>query len=98
MGCRRERKSSAAGKRRAWARREARLRARLLWRGLGRLAREDEGQATLEYILILAAAVVGAGLMSRQILNAIDDGIVRLGAQLEKDLKTGRVVLDIWKN
>ena len=65
---------------------------------LARLRSEEEGQAVLEYILILTATVVGAGLMSRKIIQVVDTGILKLGGQLEKDLKTGRVPLDIWKN
>lgn len=61
-------------------------------------ARDERGQATLEYILILSATVVGAGLMSRTIIKTLDTGILKLGGQLEKDLKTGRAPLGIWKN
>ena len=63
-----------------------------------RLLRDEGGQGVLEYILILTATVVGAGLMSQKILSVVDSGILSLGGQLEKDLKTGRVPLDIWKN
>ncbi|HUP57360.1 MAG TPA: hypothetical protein VM598_07910 [Bdellovibrionota bacterium] len=60
--------------------------------------RDDSGQATLEYILILSASVLGAAAISRAIINALDKGILYLGAQLEKDLRTGRVPVDVWKN
>lgn len=63
-----------------------------------RLLAEEDGQAILEYMLILMATVVGAGLMSRKILQTVDSGILALGGQLEKDLKTGRAPLAIWKN
>jgi hypothetical protein len=63
-----------------------------------RLLAEEEGQAILEYMLILMATVVGAGLISQKILQTVDSGILSLGGQLEKDLKTGRAPLDIWKN
>jgi Flp pilus assembly pilin Flp len=59
---------------------------------------DEQGQAVLEYMLILMATVVGAGLMSRKILETIDKGILKLGGQLEKDLKTGRLPLEIWRN
>jgi hypothetical protein len=36
--------------------------------------------------------------MSQKILSVVDSGILSLGGQLEKDLKTGRAPLDIWKN
>jgi hypothetical protein len=60
--------------------------------------RDDSGQATLEYILILSAAVLGAAAISRTIISSLDKGILNLGAQLEKDLRTGRVSVDVWKN
>jgi hypothetical protein len=78
--------------------RREKTRLQRLARKLGSLASDEEGQAVLEYILILSAAVVGAGLISRTILNTVDTGILLLGGQLEKDLKTGRLPLDIWKN
>lgn len=65
---------------------------------VARLLSDEEGQATLEYILILAATVAGAGLMTRKILQAIDSGITTLGGQLEKDLKTGRAPTSVWTN
>ena len=51
-----------------------------------------------EYVLILAVCVVAAGAMTRQLLKVLDNGILRLGGQLEKDLKTGRAGVGIWKN
>jgi Flp pilus assembly pilin Flp len=63
-----------------------------------RLISEETGQGTVEYLVILSAAVVGAVSLARQILTALDGGMVRLGAQLEQDLKTGRTPLGIWKN
>lgn len=51
-----------------------------------------------EYILILAVSVVGASQLAKQILKAFDKGIVRLGAELERDLKTGRAPLNVWEN
>jgi hypothetical protein len=60
---------------------------------------EDEsGQGTLEYILILAATITGSIILCKQILMALDKGILKFGAQLEKDLKTGRASLGTWKN
>ena len=58
----------------------------------------EEGQATLEYILILSACVLGATQLGRKILSVLDGGILRVGAELEKDLKTGRAPLDVWTN
>ncbi len=65
---------------------------------LQRFLRDDHGQATLEYILILSASVLGAAAISRTIISALDRGILNLGAQLEKDLRTGRIPVDVWKN
>ena len=66
--------------------------------GISRLCRDEGGQSIVEYIIILSATVVGAGLLSRQILRVLDSGIVKLGGQLEKDLKTGRASVNIWEN
>jgi hypothetical protein len=59
---------------------------------------EENGQATMEYVIILAASVTGAAALARQIMNTLDAGILRLGAQLEQDLKTGRAPLNVWQN
>ena len=60
---------------------------------------EDEsGQGVTEYVLILGVATVAAGFMMRQILRVFDLGILKLGGQLEKDLKSGRASLGSWKN
>ena len=69
------------------------------WRSLlARFLSDDSGQATLEYILILSASVLGAAAISRSIITALDRGILHLGAELEKDLRTGRIPVDVWKN
>lgn len=60
--------------------------------------RDDRAQGTVEYILLLSVAVVAAGALSRLILQTLDNGIKRLGGQLEKDLKTGRAPVGIWEN
>jgi Flp pilus assembly pilin Flp len=62
------------------------------------LHQDDSGQATVEYILLLTFTISGTVALSRVILSAIDRGILRLGAQLEMDLKTGRASLGAWKN
>ena len=62
------------------------------------LIRDESGQGTVEYILILSVSVVGAGAISRKIVETLDKGILRLGGQLEKDLKTGRADIGIWEN
>ena len=62
------------------------------------LCEDDRGQATTEYILLLTFTIIGTAALARVILSAIDRGILRLGAQLEMDLKTGRADLSAWKN
>lgn len=71
-------------------------------RKLGRICRaflrEDDGQAVIEYILILSVTVIGAGMLARGILKALDNGVLKLGGQLEKDLKTGKAPLTVYQN
>ena len=67
-------------------------------RFLNRLFREDSGQATVEYILILSVTVVGAIAFGRAVIRALDSGVLTLGGQLEKDLKTGRAPLSVYSN
>lgn len=76
-------------------------RVRGFWRlcaPLARLARDEGGQATVEYIIILSAVVGTAVAFSRGILRGLNDGILLLGGALEKDLKTGRATIGIWEN
>jgi hypothetical protein len=65
---------------------------------LKKLWNDEEGQATLEYILILSVTVVGASALARAILKTLDDGILRFGGQLEKDLHTGKAPVNAWSN
>jgi Flp pilus assembly pilin Flp len=60
--------------------------------------RDESGQAITEYLLILSVAVATALTFSRGILKGISDGVLSLGGQLEKDLKTGRMRIEYWKN
>jgi hypothetical protein len=46
----------------------------------------------------LSVVVVGSTTLLKSIINAIDTGILTLGGQLERDLKTGRAKLATWKN
>ena len=62
------------------------------------LLRDESGQATVEYMLLLTAVTFGAVQISQAGLKAIDGGIAVLGATLEKDLKTGRADVGIWDN
>lgn len=58
----------------------------------------ERGQGTVEYVLILSASIVAATQLMRQLIRSLDAGILHLGAQLEKDLKTGRAPLSVWEN
>ncbi len=60
--------------------------------------RDEDGQAVIEYVLILSATLVSAGLLARGILSALDNGVLKLGGVLEKDLKTGRAPLSVYQN
>lgn len=60
--------------------------------------RDEDGQAVIEYVLVLSATLVAAGLLARGILSALDSGVLKLGGQLEKDLKTGRAPLSVYQN
>lgn len=62
------------------------------------LLEEDSGQATVEYILLLSFCLVTAVAMAKGIISALDQGVLKLGSQLEKDLKSGRAPLGVWSN
>ena len=51
-----------------------------------------------EYIILLAFCAVAASTLARKIMGVFDLGILKLGGQLEKDLKAGRSQLDTWSN
>lgn len=63
---------------------------------LGSFLRDEKGQTTVEYILILSVVVVGSIALVKTMMGAMDRGVLRLGATLEKDLKTGRMPVDAW--
>ena len=62
------------------------------------LARDESGQGTVEYVLILSTMAIGTIKFAQAMLAVLDRGILNLGGQLEKDLKTGRANIAIWKN
>lgn len=66
--------------------------------GLRKFIINQEGQGTVEYLVILSASVLGAAALAQQMKSIIDRGILRLGAQIEKDLKVGRAPLNVWQN
>jgi len=59
---------------------------------------DGRGQAVTEYVLILSACIIGTIALSRQLLSKLDKGVLRLGGQLEKDLKSGRAPSNVWRN
>ncbi len=61
-------------------------------------AEDESGQAMTEYIILLAFCAVAASTLARKIMGVFDLGILKLGGQLEKDLKAGRSQLDTWSN
>ncbi len=76
------------------------IRAGLLNSGVAarRFLRDESGQGTLEYVLILTFTVVAASALFRKLTELMDDGFKVFAAQLEKDLKSGRKPLNVWKN
>lgn len=65
---------------------------------MGRLLKEESGQGTAEYILILSASVLGTVQLSKIIISNLDKAVLHLGAILEQDLKTGRAPASVWEN
>jgi hypothetical protein len=65
---------------------------------LNRLILDESGQGLTEYILILSASILAATQLARKMIDVLDKGILRLGSELEKDLKTGRAPLSVWEN
>ncbi len=49
-------------------------------------------------ILLIAALSASTDLWRGKVRGILDRGILRLGGQLEKDLKTGRASIDLWEN
>ncbi len=60
--------------------------------------KKEGGQAVLEYVLILSLALGAAVTLARGVREALDSGVLKLGAQLEKDLRTGRAPAHVFKN
>lgn len=64
----------------------------------GKRLRDQSGQASLEYVLILALALTASALLAKGLSQALDASVLRFGAQLEKDLKTGRAQASVYNN
>ncbi len=61
--------------------------------------KNQSGQGIVEYLLILSFALFTSLLVLRGIRGASDRGILLLGGQLERDLKTGKTPVSLgWKN
>ncbi len=69
-----------------------------LIRGIQALIHSESGQATAEYILLLATVSLISTTIIKEILRSIDLGILGLGASLERYLKTGRAPASVWSN
>ena len=63
-----------------------------------KFGQDEKGQATLEYILLISVLLTTSLALTKGIFETIDTGILRFGAALEKDLKTGRTPASAWKN
>jgi Flp pilus assembly pilin Flp len=59
---------------------------------------DESGQAISEYIILLTILAVGVGALAKGILSTMKSGVLVLGGQLEKDLKTGRTTLGVYVN
>ena len=66
--------------------------------GILSLLKDESGQGTVEYILILSVSVVGASQLAKKFLSMLDHVVLLIGAQLERDLKTGRLGPSAWQN
>lgn len=60
--------------------------------------RKEDGQAIVEYVLVLTLGLMFAILVSKTIMGSIDGGLGTVGGKLEKQLKTGRISTDVWAN
>jgi len=56
------------------------------------------GQATVEYILLLSIVVLGSVFLIKGIVTSLDDAVTVVGGKLEKQLKTGRDPISVWRN
>ncbi|MBY0470123.1 hypothetical protein K2X30_03070 [bacterium] len=70
---------------------------RKIIQNLSDFSKQEDGQAITEYILLLSATIISAVAMARAIKNGLDEGVLSLGGQLEKDLRTGKAPLNVWK-
>jgi Flp pilus assembly pilin Flp len=74
------------------------IRFKILLKELRAFVDSEDGQSMVEYLVLLSACIMGSAALARQIISVIDRGMLRLGGQLEKDLKVGRAPLNVWEN
>ena len=65
---------------------------------LKKTLQSESGQGVIEYILVLIVAIILTGLLARVSKQAWDQGVLGLGGNLERSLKTGRAPASAWKN
>jgi hypothetical protein len=65
---------------------------------INRFMCDESGQGTLEYVLLLTFCIISGSAMFRKLIEIMDSGFQVFGAQLERDLKSGRSPLSVWKN
>lgn len=61
-------------------------------------SKNQRGQATIEYVFLLGFAVSVAGYIASVLMGRLDGKVLELGGTLEKQLKTGRSPVSIWRN
>lgn len=66
--------------------------------GIIRFMRNESGQGTTEYVLLLSAVVFFASAFMNKIIGTFDKVATTIGAELERNLKTGRLDPRAWKN
>lgn len=62
------------------------------------LSSDESGQATVEYILLLSLVAVAALGVFSAVRTAVDDGVVIMGAELQRNLKTGRAPASVFRD
>ncbi|RYZ73313.1 MAG: hypothetical protein EOP09_02090 [Proteobacteria bacterium] len=63
-----------------------------------RILANQSGQGTLEYILLLIIVIAGAATFTGRLVSKVDDQLLTVGGQLERQLKTGRANVNTWRN
>lgn len=65
---------------------------------LVRWAKDDSGQGTVEYLLLLSVVVVIATLFARSFLGVLDRSLRVLAEGLTDNLKSGRIDRGAWRS